>query len=165
MRTARGQRLAEWWTYRATGVVAFRPFYEYLTDMPKACRLTPVHGLEPQVVPMTAESGLDSRADQHTPTASAHTSPVSARKRLRTHVGVDVQLRPRSAAWRCGIRPNVAAGLETQPSQGTAVPAALDYRWSYRAPAVIYLSTTSNWMEIAPDFETFLRRLHIRVDQ
>jgi hypothetical protein len=34
---------------------------------------------------------------------------------------------------------------------GPDQPFSLDYRRSYRAPAVIYLSTTSNWTEIASD--------------
>ncbi|MCZ7423684.1 MULTISPECIES: SMI1/KNR4 family protein [unclassified Micromonospora] len=44
---------------------------------------------------------------------------------------------------------------------GPDQPFALDYRPSLAAPSVIYLSTTADWIEVAPNIETLIERLGI----
>jgi hypothetical protein len=44
---------------------------------------------------------------------------------------------------------------------GPDQPFSLDYRQSDHAPTVIYLSTTANWIEVAPDIATFIVQLGI----
>ncbi len=44
---------------------------------------------------------------------------------------------------------------------GPDQPFALDYRPSLAGPSVIYLSTTADWIEVAPNIETLIERLGI----
>jgi hypothetical protein len=44
---------------------------------------------------------------------------------------------------------------------GPDQPFALDYRPSLATPSVIYLCTTADWIEVAPNIETLIQRLRI----